>query len=143
MNEAQPARARPATAGSGVNEAQPAAGGSAGDEGADAPGASRAGISIRRAERVAQVMVDEPAMTVVASVPDGDAVVLTDSGELIWHAVPDSSSDGVSMARLVDTVAREAGVEAHQIAGDIEAFVTELERHGLVERRSLPHETTA
>lgn len=88
---------------------------------------------IRRAEAVAQVLVDEPVSTVAAHVPDGRAVVLEGGSEVIWHRLPGPGQEPVELVVLADELAGETGVDAAEMRAQVQNLVRDLAAEGLVE----------
>lgn len=91
-------------------------------------------MRLRRAARVAEVVVDAPPCTVVARLPDGRPIVLAGSAEEIWRALPAAADPPIAPADLADLVAHRAGVEAAAIAADVEAFAADLVAERVAER---------
>ena len=88
-------------------------------------------MMLRRAARVGEVVLDLPACTVIASLPDGRPLVLADSAETIWDCLPGPEAAPIDVGALVARVAGAAGAEAAAIAGDVRAFAAELVSEGV------------
>lgn len=89
--------------------------------------------AVRRAERVAHVLLESPPTTVAARVPDGRAVVLEATGEAIWHRLPRHDEPPIEIAELVGLLADDAGVDAAAIDADVRRFLSELSRECLLD----------
>ena len=68
------------------------------------------------------------AVRYVASLPDGPILVLRDSAAAIWAA----ASEGGTLEMIVDRVAAGVGVDRAEIAGDVESFLADMVRRGLL-----------
>ncbi|KAF2414814.1 hypothetical protein B1729_03000 [Microbacterium sp. B35-04] len=64
--------------------------------------------------------------------PDASPVALEGSAAVIWHCMVEQDADTATLSR---SVADRVGVEVAAVAQDVSAFVDELRRAALVERR--------
>lgn len=86
----------------------------------------------RRHERAAEVLLEHDECTVVTLVPDGDALVLSGSSELIWMGVPASGAPSRSSAEIVAWLADSTDLDEALIRDDTERFLAHLAALGLV-----------
>ncbi len=63
-------------------------------------------------------------------------IALEGSAALIWHEVPQATSEGLDSTTIANAVAEAANVDAAAIAADVEAFLCELAQLRLAERLS-------
>ncbi|WP_206822927.1 PqqD family peptide modification chaperone [Microbacterium esteraromaticum] len=70
-------------------------------------------------------MIDDDGVVYVAPLPDGPILVLDGVSALIWQTVCDSQIDDA-----VAYVADATGQRPEDIAGHVDAFVTDLVRRG-------------
>lgn len=81
----------------------------------------------KRTDQFSETTIDDE--IVVMSLDSGDFFSLTGTARTIWQLIDGQRNRAALLAALAD----QYGCEEAEIAGDLDAFVTQLSRAGLIE----------
>ena len=84
------------------------------------------GLLTKASDRFSETTIDDE--TVVMSLDSGDFFSLSGTARTIWELL-DGTRD---RAALIATVAGRYGVAGESIAGEVDAFLTQLDQAGLI-----------